>query len=169
MCWSPDGKYILTGGQDDLVSIWSLNERQIVARCQGHRSWVTAVAFDPWRCDEKNYRFGSVGDDCKLLLWDFSVGMLHRPKAVSNSTAPFHLAESRVATDKWDRRKSQGNEAAYRLNQYRSRDGERAASSPSHDYDPTQTVYSMGTRQVTRSCTTRLSLAQGPRSSLLSW
>jgi len=83
VCWSPDGKYILTGGQDDLVSIWSLAERQIVARCQGHDSWVTAVAFDPWRCDERNYRFGSVGDDCKLLLWDFSVGMLHRPKGVS--------------------------------------------------------------------------------------
>ncbi len=91
--WSPDGKYMLTGGQDDLVSIWSLNERQIVARCQGHHSWVTAVAFDPWRCDERNYRFGSVGDDCKLLLWDFSVGMLHRPKVVSISIAPFRLAE----------------------------------------------------------------------------
>jgi catabolite repression protein CreC len=82
VCWSPDGKYVLTGGQDDLVSIWSLSERLIVARCQGHHSWVTAVAFDPWRCDERNYRFGSVGEDCRLLLWDFSVGMLHRPKAV---------------------------------------------------------------------------------------
>ena len=83
VCWSPDGKYILTGGQDDLVSIWSLSERQIVARCQGHQSWVTAVAFDPRRCDDRTYRFGSVGDDCQLLLWDFGVGMLHRPKAVS--------------------------------------------------------------------------------------
>ncbi|KAI9845078.1 MAG: hypothetical protein M1837_005082 [Sclerophora amabilis] len=83
VCWSPDGKYVLTGGQDDLVSIWSLAERQIVARCQGHQSWVTSVAFDPWRCDERNYRFGSVGDDCRLLLWDFSVGMLARPKAAS--------------------------------------------------------------------------------------
>ncbi|KAK2761730.1 ERMES complex Ca(2+)-binding regulatory GTPase gem1 [Arachnomyces sp. PD_36] len=82
VCWSPDGKYILTGGQDDLVSIWSLAERNIIARCQGHTSWVSAVAFDPWRCDERNYRFGSVGDDCRLLLWDFSVGMLHRPKAL---------------------------------------------------------------------------------------
>jgi hypothetical protein len=54
-----------------------------VARCQGHHSWVTAVCFDPWRCDDRNYRFGSVGEDCRLLLWDFSVGMLHRPKAVS--------------------------------------------------------------------------------------
>ncbi|OAX81738.1 hypothetical protein ACJ72_03917 [Emergomyces africanus] len=82
VCWSPDGKYILTGGQDDLVSIWSLSERKIVARCQGHHSWVSYVAFDPWRCDERNYRFGSVGDDCRLLLWDFSVAMLHRPKAL---------------------------------------------------------------------------------------
>ena len=82
MCWSPDGQYILTGGQDDLVTIWSLSERRIVARCPGHHSWVTAVAFDPWRCDGRNYRFGSVGEDCRLLLWDFNVGMLHRPKAV---------------------------------------------------------------------------------------
>jgi hypothetical protein len=44
---------------------------------------VTSVAFDPWRCDERNYRFGSVGEDCRLLLWDFSVGMLHRPRAAS--------------------------------------------------------------------------------------
>ncbi|RDW85649.1 catabolite repression protein-like protein creC [Coleophoma crateriformis] len=83
VCWSPDGKYVLTGGQDDLVSIWSVSERVIVARCQGHHSWVTAVAFDPWRCDDRNYRFGSVGEDCRLLLWDFSVGMLRRPKASS--------------------------------------------------------------------------------------
>jgi len=83
VCWSPDGKYVLTGGQDDLVSIWSVAESTIVARCQGHQSWVTAVCFDPWRCDDRNYRFGSVGEDCRLLLWDFSVGMLHRPKAVS--------------------------------------------------------------------------------------
>ncbi|CRG84081.1 putative catabolite repression protein creC [Talaromyces islandicus] len=85
VCWSPDGKYMVTGGQDDLVSIWSLAERKIIARCQGHHSWVSAVAFDPWRCDERNYRFGSVGDDCRLLLWDFNVGMLHRPKTLQAS------------------------------------------------------------------------------------
>ncbi|KAK3051729.1 hypothetical protein LTR09_007029 [Extremus antarcticus] len=78
--WSPDGRYVLTGGQDDLVSIWSLADQELVARCVGHESWVTDVKFDPWRCDERNYRFGSVGEDCRLLLWDFSVGMLRRPK-----------------------------------------------------------------------------------------
>ncbi|KAK3822294.1 MAG: WD40-repeat-containing domain protein [Linnemannia elongata] len=81
VCWSPDGKYILTGGQDDLVTIWSFKDLRIVARCQGHQNYVTGVAFDSWRCDERNYRFGSVGEDAKLLLWDFSVGSLHKPKA----------------------------------------------------------------------------------------
>jgi WD40 repeat protein len=105
VCWSPDGKYIVTGGQDDLVTIWSLPERKIIARCQGHDSWVSAVAFDPWRCDERTYRIGSVGDDCNLLLWDFSVGMLHRPKVVCTRvcslrkevgylTTPFGIASS---------------------------------------------------------------------------
>ncbi|KAK4454036.1 WD40 repeat-like protein [Podospora aff. communis PSN243] len=83
VCWSPDGKYVLTGGQDDLLSIWCPSESALIARCQGHHSWVTSVAFDPWRCDDKNYRFGSVGEDCRICLWDFSVGMLHRPKAAS--------------------------------------------------------------------------------------
>lgn len=97
VCWSPDGKYILTGGQDDLVSIWTLSERQLIARCPGHHSWVTAVAFDPWRCDDRNYRFGSVGEDGRLLLWDFNVGMLHRPKAVRPEPTISHhlLHESR--------------------------------------------------------------------------
>lgn len=83
VCWSPDGKYVVTGGQDDLVSIWSIDEGSLLARCQGHSSWVTGVAFDKWRCDGRNYRFGSVGEDCLLLLWDFNIGMLHRPKGVS--------------------------------------------------------------------------------------
>ncbi|KAK3941667.1 WD40 repeat-like protein [Diplogelasinospora grovesii] len=97
VCWSPDGKYVLTGGQDDLISIWCPSEAALIARCQGHHSWVTSVAFDPWRCDEKNYRFGSVGEDCRICLWDFSVGMLHRPKAVSVRQQRVGSVSSRLA------------------------------------------------------------------------
>ncbi|KAI8987650.1 WD40-repeat-containing domain protein [Mycotypha africana] len=78
--WSPDGRYILTGGEDDLVTLWSFNEKKMVARCQGHKSWVTGVAFDRWRCDAETYRFGSVGEDCNLVLWDFSYSALQKPK-----------------------------------------------------------------------------------------
>ncbi|KAL7748329.1 hypothetical protein RI367_006289 [Sorochytrium milnesiophthora] len=80
VCWSPDGKYILTGGQDDLVSVWSFRERKIVARCRGHSSWVTAVAFDKFRCDDRNYRFGSVGQDGRLIFWDLNVKGVYRAR-----------------------------------------------------------------------------------------
>jgi WD40 repeat protein len=91
VCWSPDGRYILSGGQDDLVHLYSFDERELVARFQGHRGWVNWIAFDPWRCDGRNYRFGSVADDRRLLLWDFNASMLQRPRAVRNNThiSPF--------------------------------------------------------------------------------
>lgn len=57
-----------TGGQDDLLTIFSPWEQRVVARCQGHSSFVSAVAFDDLRCDGRTYRFGSVGEDNKLIL-----------------------------------------------------------------------------------------------------
>ncbi|PKC74547.1 WD40 repeat-like protein [Rhizophagus irregularis] len=98
VCWSPDGRYVLTGGQDDLVTIWAFREQRIVARCQGHQSWVTGVSFDPWRCDERNYRFGSVGEDTKLLLWDFSVSALHKPKSPGSHRRASLASQSHATT-----------------------------------------------------------------------
>ncbi|ORY53035.1 WD40 repeat-like protein [Rhizoclosmatium globosum] len=77
--WSPDGKYVVTGGEDDLVTIWAFGGR-IVARCQGHSSWVTSVAFDPYNCTERSYRFASVSDDTRICMWDFSASSLHKPR-----------------------------------------------------------------------------------------
>ncbi|XP_034944779.1 WD repeat-containing protein 20 isoform X2 [Chelonus insularis] len=48
VCWSPDGRYVVVGGEDDLVTIWSFHEKRVVARGQGHHSWVSVVAFDPF-------------------------------------------------------------------------------------------------------------------------
>ncbi|XP_018015188.1 WD repeat-containing protein 20-like, partial [Hyalella azteca] len=48
VCWSPDGRYVVCGGEDDLLTIWSFSERRVVARGAGHKSWVTVVAFDPY-------------------------------------------------------------------------------------------------------------------------
>ena len=46
--WSPDGKYLVAGGEDDNVTLWSLEEKRQIARCVGHSSWVSAVRFVPW-------------------------------------------------------------------------------------------------------------------------
>ncbi|KAJ1829328.1 hypothetical protein LPJ56_000427 [Coemansia sp. RSA 2599] len=79
--WSDDAKYIVSGGKDDLITIWSANEQTIVARCVGHESWVRSIAFDPLgHEDESTYRFMSVGEDSRLIVWDFSLAGLHRPR-----------------------------------------------------------------------------------------
>lgn len=48
VCWSPDSKYVAVGGEDDLVTIWSFLDKQIIARGQGHHSWINVVSFDPF-------------------------------------------------------------------------------------------------------------------------
>eukprot|EP01025_Chloroclados_australasicus_P069963 TRINITY_DN9973_c0_g1_i1.p1 TRINITY_DN9973_c0_g1~~TRINITY_DN9973_c0_g1_i1.p1 ORF type:complete len:490 (-),score=58.37 TRINITY_DN9973_c0_g1_i1:312-1781(-) len=88
--WSPDGKYVVTGGEDDLIAVYGLRERNVIAWGEGHKSWVSAVAFDTW-CDgkegsqssnfgkaqlsekERVYRIGSVGQDTMICLWDIQV------------------------------------------------------------------------------------------------
>lgn len=113
VAWSADGRFLLTTGCDDLVSIYHPRdlgggqgghsyESRFVARCVGHTSWVKNVAFDPyrWKEGDRTYRFGSVGEDGKVLLWDFSSASLSRPKQSarrsgdrsSPSSAGFHAA-----------------------------------------------------------------------------
>ena len=48
ICWSPDGKYTVTGGEDDLITVWSFEHRKVIARGEGHKSYVSSVAFDPY-------------------------------------------------------------------------------------------------------------------------
>ena len=38
-----DGKYVLTGGEDDLVQVWSMEDRKVVAWGEGHNSWVSGM------------------------------------------------------------------------------------------------------------------------------
>lgn len=63
VCWSPDGKYVVVGGEDDLVTVYSLLEQRVVARGQGHRSWVSVVAFDPYTTSYSNWNGDDFSDD----------------------------------------------------------------------------------------------------------
>jgi len=49
VCWSHDGRYVATGGEDDLITVFAFGDGMRVAcRGRGHSSWINAVAFDPW-------------------------------------------------------------------------------------------------------------------------
>nr|XP_019703572.1 WD repeat-containing protein 20-like [Elaeis guineensis] len=96
--WSSDGKYILTGGEDDLVQVWSMEDRKIVAWGEGHNSWVSGVAFDSyWSAPNSDgtgenvmYRFGSVGQVKKNQNYHASIELfsytchLDMKKALNN-------------------------------------------------------------------------------------
>ncbi|XP_064262633.1 dystrophia myotonica WD repeat-containing protein-like [Passer domesticus] len=114
VCWSPDGRYVVTGGEDDLVTVWSFAEGRVVARGHGHKSWVNAVAFDPFtpppppppdgqgggetpeEPPSVTYRFGSAGQDTQFCLWDLTEDVLDprppppraRPAAAAGDPPP---------------------------------------------------------------------------------
>jgi WD40 repeat protein len=48
LAWSADHKLIATGGEDDLLTVYSVPEKRVLCRGQGHKSWVSQVAFDPY-------------------------------------------------------------------------------------------------------------------------
>ncbi|KAI1897871.1 hypothetical protein AGOR_G00087720 [Albula goreensis] len=157
VCWSPDGRHIVAGGEDDLVTVWSFSDCRVIARGHGHKSWVSVVAFDHYttsveesdpmefsgsdedfqdqihyggdranstqsrdranstqsRLSKRNstdsrpvsvtYRFGSVGQDTQLCLWDLTEDILfpHLPLSrtrthtnVMNATTSPHTGGS---------------------------------------------------------------------------
>lgn len=107
----------MAGGEDDLVTVWSFHQRRIVARGEGHRSWVTVVAFDPYTTtysesvppegttlttkangvnDETQtklpdiatcYRLGSVAMDTQLCLWELTDDVLKKPYGCRSRTS----------------------------------------------------------------------------------
>jgi WD40 repeat protein len=66
---SPDGRHILSGGEDKLVILWDLAKGREVRRFEGHKGRVLTVAFSP-----DNRRAVSGGEDKVLRLWDVATG-----------------------------------------------------------------------------------------------
>ncbi|KAJ1725248.1 hypothetical protein LPJ53_000577 [Coemansia erecta] len=78
--WSPCGLFLVCGGKDDLLGVWSA-AGVLLARCHGHDSWVRAVAFDQYSGDSEGAcRFVSAGDDGRVCVWELSLAALHRPR-----------------------------------------------------------------------------------------
>jgi hypothetical protein len=64
MSFSPDGKWLVTGGQDTTVRVWEVATGSEALRLQGHEGAVTRVACTP------NLRsIFSAGNDAQAYMW----------------------------------------------------------------------------------------------------
>ena len=72
VCFSPDGKQIVSGSDDTTICLWDAVSGQLIGSpLKGNSDWVTSVAFSS---DGKQIVSGS--DDATICLWDAASGQL---------------------------------------------------------------------------------------------
>ncbi len=83
LAWSRDGQWLLSGSWDRRIFVRRAATGEIERTCEGHEDWVRALRVHPSRD-----LFLSVGDDRRLIAWDFACRKqgelrLHRDIAVT--------------------------------------------------------------------------------------
>ena len=63
--FSPDGRLLVSVGEDKQVIVWDFDHRERLATLTDHTDWVGSVAFSP---DGKRFATGSV--DRTVIVWD---------------------------------------------------------------------------------------------------
>lgn len=77
--WSPDGRYLASGGNDNLVCVWPRaqegsvsNDSQCLLRCSEHQGAVKALAWCPWQ--PNILASGGGTSDRHIRIWNVNSG-----------------------------------------------------------------------------------------------
>ncbi|MEH2421798.1 MAG: serine/threonine-protein kinase [Nostoc sp.] len=73
VAFSPDGKTLASGSDDQTIKLWNLASGQEIHTLEGHSNWIWTVAFSP---DGKTLASGSA--DKTIKLWNLETGKLIR-------------------------------------------------------------------------------------------
>jgi WD40 repeat protein len=69
LAFSPDGRFLATGSQDNLVRLWDVATGKELRRFVGHDNWVQHVAFSP-----DGRTLASSSSDWSVRLWEVVTG-----------------------------------------------------------------------------------------------
>lgn len=69
VCFSPDGRWLVSTHTDGAILVWDVAERQRVANLNEHSGAVYAVAYS-----RDGKRIASTGEDSSIIIWNASTG-----------------------------------------------------------------------------------------------
>ena len=75
VAFSPDGRRLATGGEENTVKIWDVQNGRELQTLRGHNGDVYTVAFSP---DDDGRWVASAGEDSAVKVWDSRTGKLVR-------------------------------------------------------------------------------------------
>lgn len=90
MKWSPDGRFLATGGNDKTVRVWKAGYN--IARCslKAHRSAVKAMAWCPWRTSI--LATGGGTNDKTIKEWDITTSTIENTIDVDSQISSLHYS-----------------------------------------------------------------------------
>ena len=48
IAWSPDGRFLASGGMDNVVIVWDAKTGQAHSILRGHSKWITSLSWEPF-------------------------------------------------------------------------------------------------------------------------
>jgi WD40 repeat protein len=69
VAFSPDGRFIASGSDDNTVKLWDADSGKLIRSLEGHQNWVRGVAFSP---DGRWLASGC--EDNTVKLWEVETG-----------------------------------------------------------------------------------------------